>query len=69
MQNQELSLFLGENVKQSNWGDDNVTRYPQTRMGVEQILRDAFTSAVEYKNEWIDYKNKKNGRKSVSRRT
>jgi N-acetylglucosamine-6-phosphate deacetylase len=48
---------LGENVKQSNWGDDNTTRYPQTRMGVEQILRDAFSSAVEYKNEWHDYNN------------
>ena len=27
-------------------------------MGVEQILRDAFT-AVEYKNEWNDYKKNK----------
>ena len=51
-----IKFALGENVKQSNWGDDNTTRYPQTRMGVEQILRDAFTSAVEYKNEWNDYK-------------
>jgi len=25
---------------------------------VEQILRDAFTSAGEYKNEWNDYKKK-----------
>ena len=52
-----IKFALGENVKQSNWGDDNTTRYPQTRMGVEQILRDAFTSAVEYKNEWNDYTN------------
>ncbi len=28
---------LGENVKQSNWGDGFRTRYPQTRMGVEGI--------------------------------
>ena len=54
-----IKFALGENVKQSNWGDDNTTRYPQTRMGVEQILRDAFTSAVEYKNEWNDYKKNK----------
>jgi len=52
-----IKFALGENVKQSNWGDDNTTRYPQTRMGVEQILRDAFTSAVEYKNEWKDFEN------------
>ena len=64
-----IKFALGENVKQSNWGDDNVTRYPQTRMGVEQILRDAFTSAVEYNNEWIDYKkNKKKWKKKVSPR-
>ncbi|HJL79498.1 MAG TPA: amidohydrolase, partial [Candidatus Marinimicrobia bacterium] len=52
-----IKFALGENVKQSNWGDDNTTRYPQTRMGVEQILRDAFTSAVEYKEKWSDYNN------------
>jgi len=50
-----IKFALGENVKQSNWGDKHTTRYPQTRMGVEQLLRDAFTSAVEYKNEWKDY--------------
>ncbi len=52
-----IKFALGENVKQSNWGDDNTTRYPQTRMGVEQILRDAFTTAREYQEEWNDYKN------------
>ena len=40
-----IKFALGENVKQSNWGDDITTRYPQTRMGVEQIIRDAFTAA------------------------
>jgi len=61
-----IKFALGENVKQSNWGDDYTTRYPQTRMGVEQILRDAFTTAVEYQTEWNDYrKNKKNWKKRV----
>ena len=61
-----IKFALGENVKQSNWGDDNTTRYPQTRMGVEQILRDAFTSALEYKNEWNDYrKNSKKWKKKA----
>ena len=31
-----IKFALGENVKQSNWGDGYTTRYPQTRMGVEQ---------------------------------
>ena len=35
-----IKFALGENVKQSNWGDDYKTRYPQTRMGVEQIMLD-----------------------------
>lgn len=47
-----IKFALGENVKQSNWGDNNVTRYPQTRMGVEQIYIDAFTRAKEYDAAW-----------------
>ena len=43
-----IKFALGENVKQANWGDDYTTRYPQTRMGVEQILRDRFHAAKEY---------------------
>ncbi|MGE3963675.1 MAG: amidohydrolase family protein [Planctomycetota bacterium] len=43
-----IKFALGENVKQSNWGDGFVTRYPQTRMGVEQILRDSFAAARAY---------------------
>ncbi len=45
-----IKFALGENVKQSNWGDDKTTRYPQTRMGVETIMRDRFTKAREYAN-------------------
>ncbi len=43
-----IKFALGENVKQSNWGDDKTTRYPQTRMGVETIIRDRFQAAKEY---------------------
>lgn len=43
-----IKFALGENVKQSNWGDRQVTRYPQSRMGVEQVFRDYFTRAKEY---------------------
>ena len=43
-----VKFALGENVKQSNWGDKYKTRYPQTRMGVEQLIRDRFRAALEY---------------------
>lgn len=43
-----IKFALGENVKQSNWGDDNSIRYPQTRMGVEQVFEDYFQRAKEY---------------------
>ncbi|MFK7760046.1 MAG: amidohydrolase family protein [Phycisphaerales bacterium] len=43
-----IKFALGENVKQANWGDDKTTRYPQTRLGVETIIRDRFTKAREY---------------------
>ena len=49
---QFIKFALGENVKQSNWGDANVIRFPQTRMGVEQVMTDAFTRAKEYEDEW-----------------
>lgn len=56
-----IKFALGENVKQSNWGAGNTTRYPQTRMGVEQVYEDYFTRAREYEQQWKDY-NKLNSR-------
>lgn len=47
-----IKFALGENVKQSNWGDFNRVRFPQTRMGVEQVFYDAFLRAKAYKKEW-----------------
>lgn len=43
-----IKFALGENVKQSNWGDDQTVRFPQTRMGVEQVFIDYFQRAKEY---------------------
>lgn len=43
-----IKFALGENVKQSNWGDDFTSRYPQTRLGVETLMRDRFIRAREY---------------------
>ncbi len=45
---ESIKFALGENVKQSNWGDRHTTRYPQTRMGVETIMRDHLLAAREY---------------------
>ncbi|MCB9838759.1 MAG: amidohydrolase family protein [Phycisphaeraceae bacterium] len=50
-----IKFALGENVKQSNWGDDKKTRYPQTRMGVETIIRDRFIAAQEYAQAMAAY--------------
>lgn len=50
-----IKFALGENVKQSNWGDHSRIRYPQTRMGVEQTYYNYFTKAREYQNQWAAY--------------
>lgn len=44
-----IKFALGENVKQSNWGVSD--RFPQTRMGVEQVYYEAFHRARDYDRE------------------
>jgi imidazolonepropionase-like amidohydrolase len=41
-----IKFALGENVKRSSTANSN--RYPDTRMGVEQVLMDAFQRARDY---------------------
>ncbi len=41
-----IKFALGENVKQSNW--NSYSRFPQTRMGVEQVFTNYFQRAKEY---------------------
>ena len=55
-----IKFALGENVKQSNWGHKYKTRFPQTRMGVEQIIYDAFVKAEEYRDKQKEYTKYKN---------
>ena len=43
-----IKFALGENVKQSNWGDKYTTRFPQTRMGVKTFFANRFTAARRY---------------------
>lgn len=54
-----IKFALGENVKQSNWHNDG-SRFPQTRMGVEQMYYDYFIRAREYGAAWKNY-NEQNG--------
>ena len=48
-----IKFALGENVKQANWSGNG--RYPQTRMGVEQVIRDAFRAAQDYRHRHKTY--------------
>jgi len=51
-----IKFALGENVKQSNWGDGYRSRFPQTRMGVEQVYYDHFIRAREYGLAQLEYR-------------
>ncbi|MBI5085231.1 MAG: amidohydrolase family protein [Acidobacteria bacterium] len=62
-----LKMALGENVKRSGnpsgfqmpgVGQQNL-RYPGTRMGVEDVIREAYTRARAYQQEWKDYEARK----------
>ena len=53
-----IKFALGENVtrKSSNVPPGQQRRYPSTRMGQEEIIRDAFMRARAYKQSWDDYR-------------
>src|SRR5262249_6610375 len=57
-----IKFALGENLKRSNsqgLPPGVARRYPATRMGVEETIRDAFTRAKDYRREWQEYEAKK----------
>jgi imidazolonepropionase-like amidohydrolase len=58
-----IKFALGENVKRSNNQNFIIIgqpqpprRYPSTRMGQEEVIRDALTRARNYKRDWDDYR-------------
>lgn len=55
-----IKFALGENVTRKNsqafLQQGAPRRYPATRMGQEEVLRDAFVRAQDYKREWDDYR-------------
>jgi len=58
---QGIKFALGENVKQANW--QGTGRYPQTRMGVEQVIRDAFRAAQDYRHTQKTYERNSKAKK------
>ena len=58
-----IKFALGENPKRQGYPSQNFLaqgpaperRYPGTRMGVEEVIRQSFTEAKIYQAEWKDY--------------
>src|SRR5271169_5744454 len=52
-----IKFALGENPKRSNFTPPPgiPPRYPATRLGTEEVIRQAFIEATEYKKQWDDY--------------
>jgi imidazolonepropionase-like amidohydrolase len=46
-----IKFALGENPKQSNWGDRYTKRYPQSRQGVAALIRQRFLEARAYQKQ------------------
>lgn len=56
-----IKFAMGENPKRSSqtFQPGQTPRYPRTRMGTLEVMRDAFVRARDYKQEWDDYRAKK----------
>ena len=56
-----IKFAMGENVKRSTSfaPPGSPVRYPRTRMGVIETMRDAFLRAKDYKQAWEDFRAKK----------
>lgn len=61
-----IKFALGENVKRSSTNVNN--RFPDSRMGVGEVLRDAFSRAKDYEANWKRYEaeKKKNPKTSLT---
>lgn len=67
-----IKFALGENPKRAGYtpvGAGGRGRYPATRMGVEDVIREAFTEAKAYQAEWRAYNDKvKRGEQAIAPR-
>ncbi len=55
-----IKFALGENPMRVHGEGKKIK--PRTRMGVEQVFRDAFSDAQEYMRDWEDYRNDQVGK-------
>lgn len=61
-----IKFALGENPKRQGYPQESFfsqgpaveRRYPGTRMGVEEVIRESFTEAKNYQAEWKEYQEK-----------
>lgn len=51
-----IKFALGENPKRSRSFGPGPRRYPATRMGVLDVIREAFTEAAEYRDAWARHR-------------
>jgi imidazolonepropionase-like amidohydrolase len=65
-----IKFALGENPKRVGSTPGRPVRYPITRMGEMETIRDAFLRARDYRQSWIDYRAKtaKNDKTAVQPR-
>jgi len=62
-----LKLALGENVRRSS--SPNPTRYPRSRSGVAEVMRESFQRAQNYLNAWEAYRTEKAAWDRANRRS
>ena len=60
-----LKFALGENPKQANFFTMGTLRYPQSRMGVNAIIRREFLKARDYMEKWDRYHQAKKSKKGT----
>ncbi len=51
-----IKFAMGENVKRARNRPGQPQRYPATRMGTLEVMRDAFIRALDYKRLWSDFR-------------
>jgi imidazolonepropionase-like amidohydrolase len=60
-----LKFALGENPKRANSPSTGTPRYPQSRMGVNSIIRREFSKAKNYMEQWDRYLKAKKSKKTA----
>ncbi len=61
-----LKFALGENPKRANFMTVGTPRYPQSRMGVNAIIRREFLAAKNYMEQWNRYFKEKKSKKTAN---